>query len=76
MTLISKISALVLAGGMVAAMTAPSLAGYVIVETGNDQCEVMEESAAGASEHVGGPYETEEAAKSAIKGHSKCKNSQ
>jgi len=76
MTLTGKISALVLAGGMVAAMTAPSLAGYVIVATGNDECEVMDESAAEGSTHVGGPYETEEAAKSAIKGHSKCKNSQ
>ena len=75
MTLAGKISALVLAGGMVAAMTSPSLAGYVIVETGGDRCEAMEESAAEGSQHVGGPYETEEAAKAAMKGHSKCKNS-
>ena len=75
MTLTSKISALVLAGGMVAALATPSLAGYVIVETGGDRCEAMEESAAEGSQHVGGPYETEEAAKAAMKGHSKCKNS-
>jgi hypothetical protein len=66
-----KIGVLVLAGGMIAGLTSPSLAEYVVVKLGDD-CAVMEESAAGSEVRIAGPFATEEEGEKAKTEHADC----
>ena len=71
MSVISKIGKLTIAGAIVAAMTSPSLADWVVTQVG-DECNVIEESAAGDEIRVAGPFATQEEADKAKAEHPEC----
>jgi len=71
MTVISKIGKLTVAGAIVAAMTTPSLADWVVVQVA-DECMLMQESEARDEIRLAGPFATEAEAESAKGEHPEC----
>jgi len=71
MTVISKIGKLTIAGAIIAAMTTPSLAQWVVVVVA-DECMLMQESEARGEIRIAGPFATEEEAESAKGEHPEC----
>jgi hypothetical protein len=71
MSVMGKIGVLALAGGMIAGLTSPSLAAWVVIQEGN-MCQVVEEAASGGGQRVAGPYDTEAEAEAAKNEHSSC----
>lgn len=72
MTVISNIGKLTIAGVIFAAMTAPSLAQWVVVVAG-DECMLMKESEAKDETRIAGPFATEEEADKAKSEHPECR---